>query len=291
MKKRLYALTLLVIVSTLFAQNFIGTSCRYDYFSETEVDNSTDQKVELMMRTTGAAYPIVRNQGKQIFISKFVHVDLDYNYHIENQAMEEMQAFRYEFIMLNTISPKWQFMGVIKPALASDFKGPITFRDFNCELQMGLHKTLNESLTVGGGLSYYHDNINNFPIPYVWLDWKPSKKLWLLANLPGMIDFNFKPNEHLDFSTKYDFIYERYHGKKDHYSDNEGKSINDPIIRRSGMMLSQRVNFNIKPWIQLSLEGGCGLMRKLSFYDDTKERYNLELKPNQFMSASITLGM
>lgn len=294
MKKCRIIILLTLIYAGLFGQNFIGGSCRYDYFPTNEVTDEGNLKTEMLVRTVGLAYPFVFKDGDLILITKMEHIDLDINY--ENNEiepiMDHLQIYKMKFVMLNKLSQKWKFMGVLTPKLSSDFVDDISEQNLGLEYQAGFHRIFSDKFELGGGVSsLYETTKDHIPLPYVWIDWKPTKKIWLLANLPGMIDFNYKLNDTFNFSTMYNYVYESYHGREDYYYDNNNELIHDPVLRRSGILFSERININLKSWVQLSLEGGYGILQNISFNENDKELYELELEPNHFISATFTLGM
>ena len=73
---------------------------------------------------------------------------------------------------------------MINPVLASDFESSLSKDDLILFGILSLIRTVNEEFQYGFGLACTSDFGNPIPLPFIYLDWKPTSRLIVNCILP-----------------------------------------------------------------------------------------------------------
>jgi len=294
-----YFILLLSLCSGIFAQNAMGVSSRidlYPYFKLEESGGMNGKEAEIKPTNylNSLAFPILLRDKKLIIINKLEYQKTEFHYnnlHSSDELMiDKVESLKYRLIVIDSLSKDYTFLGVLIPGIGSDFRGKITSKDIIFEGQAGIIRNFRKNLSIGTGITYGYDYFFSYPLPFIFVNWSTPKSI-LIANLPGMINYTWKFNDHFDTGLNYNYIYERFHGRKGSYCDENLELIKVPMLRHSAFQLSQSFNYHYNTFIHLSVESGMLLKNTYNFDDKDENLLTFRNDCSPYISVYFTLGI
>jgi len=199
-----------------------------------------------------------------------------------NFRPNDLHSFTYSTMLIRRVSSTRHLVIIAAPGLASDLKGDLTSKDTSFMGAVGMKKRYKTGISLTYGLAYIYDFGRPYPIPFLGIEWTDGDKL--SASLMGpRIKFTYEMSDSKEFGFDIKMSGNRYN-----ISSNSNSGLNDPKVEYSVATIGPRFKFAANERMDVNLEAGTTLRRKLRFMDGDDEIRNLDQKNTIFLKASIT---
>ncbi len=291
--------TLAMGIGHLNAQPGPTVSAGYDLFPHSAIADPDPVSLDAAEVRVGtlhlkAAYPLIFAQGKTVFVNEigYRRLDLDYQQFPSAQAgprpptPENMQAIEYNAMVTHGLSPKWTFMGIATPGIASDFEGDVGGDDLTFQVVVVFIRGYSQRLQVGYGGAWSNTFGQPFPMPVVAINWNNGSNLRLSSILPANFECWYAATPRLELGFLLNVDGNQYHGDPEIYQ------VADPLLRYSVGTLGPSATYRVHDRLTVGVDAGMTFFRKFKYFDgdDEEDKVDYSLKNTGFVKARLQIG-
>lgn len=206
-------------------------------------------------------------------------------------GMVEAERFYYHTISYNlglvqTLHPNWRLVGNFAPTLASDFGENLSGDDLLYQASAFAVNTKNEKLKYGFGLAYTTLVGRQLIIPVGLLKYNTSK-FELDIVLPNKLDIMFKtPRNILSYGLKAGLN----GGLFNNTSEVQTASSVIDKVGYSRLVIGPAVTLRLKNALNINLQGGMAVRRRLELIDINDETIDRTPKAAPFFAVGLSLA-
>ena len=296
MKKLLISIvTSLILISGIHAQNKIDLAGVSFYYNpkvglrEAPGQEFDDLKYNVSEIKAFVLVPFqLKNQRTMLITGAkwhFVNAPFD-NFPSGKSFNVNLHSFQVNLGIDQKFSEKWGGVVMLRPTLASNFRGGISGEDFYLQGSVALHRRFSEKLRIGAGVG----NTIGFGEPktvvVLLVDYN-TEKFSLKVNAPAMLDLKFTSRK-----MQYGFKAE-LEGGQYHLSNLKGDG---PVVAELSAIKFSRYNvgptlgWNLEGEMRMEISAGYSLNRILKTLDPEGVETNYDLKPGGFLRIGFFLG-
>lgn len=286
---------LLLFSTNLLAQDFELIKIQSAYYSPQTIEESAvDGEIGFFEWGLQVAIPqLFKKNKKTILIHRLgygnLRVDTEANPSLG--GMVEAERFYYHTISYNlglvqTLHPNWRLVVNFAPTLASDFGENLSGDDLLYQANAFAVNTKNEKLKYGFGLAYTTLVGRQLIIPVGLLKYNTSK-FELDIVLPNKLDMMFKtPRNILSYGLKAGLN----GGLFNNTSEVQTASSVIDKVGYSRLVIGPAVTLRLKNALNINLQGGMAVRRRLELIDINDETIDRTPKAAPFFAVGLSLA-
>ncbi len=237
------------------------------------------------------SYPIIRSQGRTIIINELSYhrFDLDYkdwdvNIVPEDEQIAHATGIDYNLMVIRNLNERWTLLTMFTPGIASDLEDDLVADDFHLQVVAAFIRTYSERLQLGYGLAYSTLFGQPYPVPVVQIKWNNGAKLYVESLLPANLDIRYMLNEKAILGFSFSIKGNQYHGAESIYGPG------NPQLRYSVGNLVPSLRLALSEKINLDLQTGLTVGRRLEFFDGNDKVQSFNMKSSAILRLGLTYG-
>lgn len=294
--KYLASCIFLLCCTNLFAQDFelIKIQSAY-YLPQTIEESAVDGEIGFFEWGVQVAIPhTLKKNKKTVFIHKIgygnLRVDTEANPGAGGMAEAEKyyHTVSYNFGLVQTLHPNWRLVVNFIPTLASDFEENLSGDDLLYQANALAVNIKNEKLKYGFGLAYTTRVGRQLFIPMGLLKYNTGK-FELDIVLPNKLNIMFKtPNNILSYGLKAGLN----GGVFNNNNTTEVLSVSSIIdeVGYSRLIIGPAITWRLKDAINIHLQGGMAVGRRLEFIDVNEEIIDRTPQAAPFFAVGLSFA-
>ncbi|MEP1095453.1 MAG: DUF6268 family outer membrane beta-barrel protein [Cyclobacteriaceae bacterium] len=288
----LFGLLLMTFGYTALTQDVVGIAVGYEYFPSAELvtplPDAPGLEIETSSKYISAAFPLSFQEGKITILNSLNYKKVSFSYEnhpINSPVIDQAQYVDYSFFMIDSLNARWKLAAMINPIIASDFESSLSKDDFIVGGILGLIRTVNVKLDWGFGLAYMSDFGTPIPLPFIYLDWRPTPKVIVKGIIPSNLLVGRKMTNWFDLGMELAVDGNRFHGSPTKFGNAR------PFMRYSEGTLSALSRFHFAEWLHLNIYTGWGFFRNFEFYEGNDQVRSFDLKKVSYFSTQVVFGV
>ena len=274
----------------VFAQDFELIKIESTYFpKQSIVGSSLDGEIDFWEWSGQLAIPQVFKNEKTILVHKLKYSNLQANIEesfvlLDSELTKKYHTISYSLDYVQTLNPIWKLTLNFNPILASDFEESLSQEDLLFQGTALAINAKNKKFNYGFGFAYTTRFGRQLAIPGGMLKYTTPKmnfELWFPDNLLVM----FNTNKPFQYGLK-----AAIDGGLFNNSNNLLTSVNS-IIDETGysrINIGSAIILKMKNGININLDGGIAIARRLEFIDLDEETFDRTPEPGPFFRIGLS---
>ena len=277
----------------LIAQDFELLKIQSAYYPSQNIEESAiEGEIGFFEWGAQVAIPQTFTKSKStILIHRFSYGNLSVNTGVnlplgKEESKRYYHTIFYNFGLIQTLDRNWRLVVNLTPTLASDFRENLSGEDLLFQANTLVVNTKNKKLKYGFGLAYTTRFGRQLLIPTGLLKWNTGK-FDLDILLPHKLNIMFKtPNNTLSFGLKAGLNGGVFN------NTSEVTAVSNMIdeVGYSRLIIGPAITFRLKKAINISLQGGMAVRRRLEFIDNNNEIFDRTPKTAPFLSVGLSFA-
>jgi|GEM_PF-2518015 len=292
--KHVISYILLLSSINLFAQDFELIKIQSAYYPKQATEESAiDGEIGFFEWGIQVAIPQPLRKNKEtIFIHKIGYGNLRVDTEANPTSGSMIEAERYYHTisynlgLLQTVNPNWRLVVNFMPTLASDFEENLSGDDLLYQANALVVNTKNKKLRYGLGLAYTTRLGRQLLIPMGLLKYN-TRKFELDVVLPDKLDMIFKtPNNILSYGLKAGLNGGVFNNTTE--VPTVGSTIDE--VGYSRLIIGPAISLRLKNAININLQGGIAVGRRLELVDVDEEIIDRTPKATPFLRLGLSFA-